>query len=377
LDQSRNMRTDLRDNAHQVLTGLYNIIRDLDGNSSSMKGKEGMKNEEKGKNETGKMIERMMNEREEWRKQMEEMMKEQRERERRMSERQKEHIERMDEMKDVLREHCGNLSKMTYAGAVASKPSGRETLHSVIVTAKDSTETSDQVLTRIRSAIRAKDGRMEVENVRKTKDRKVIVSCKTTHARKGVKDMMERAESGLVVEEVQNRDPLLVLKDVLKITPKEEVYQALMNQNRALFDGLDEENSRMQVKYERRARNPHARHIVLAVSPRLWSKALELGTVRLDLQRVRVEDQSPLVQCSICLGYGHGRKFCKERNERCSHCGGPHLRAECEVMLAGLPPSCTNCCAAKMRDVEHNAFDAVCPIRKRWDAIARARVAYC
>jgi hypothetical protein len=56
--------------------------------------------------------------------------------------------------------------------------------------------------------------------------------------------MMERAESGLFVEEVQNRDPLLVLKDVLKITPKEEVYQALMNQNQALFDGLDEENLR-------------------------------------------------------------------------------------------------------------------------------------
>jgi hypothetical protein len=39
----------------------------------------------------------------------------------------------------------------------------------------------------------------------------------------------------------------------------------------------------MQVKYERRGRNPHARHIVLAVAPRLWSKALELGTVRLDM----------------------------------------------------------------------------------------------
>jgi hypothetical protein len=66
------MRTDLRDNAHQVLTGLYNIIRDLDSNSNSTKGKEGTKNEEKGKNETGKMIERMMNEREEWKKGKEE-----------------------------------------------------------------------------------------------------------------------------------------------------------------------------------------------------------------------------------------------------------------------------------------------------------------
>jgi hypothetical protein len=381
LDSSRNMKTDLRDSVHQALTGLFNIIKDSEGNNQSIGKvkecvKEDMKNE-KGKNETGKIIERMMNEREEWMKDMKGMVEEQKERERRWSEWKNEHMEKMNEMKDVIKEHCGALKHKTYAGVVASQPMARETLHSVVVTSKSDVETSDQILGRIRSAIKATDGRMEVENVRRTKDRKIIVSCKTKNDRTGVKKMMERKDSGLIVEEVQNRDPMLVLKDVLKITPKEEIYQALRNQNRALFDGLDEIDTRMQMKFERRARNPHARHVVLAVAPKLWGRALEMGTVRLDLQRVRVEDQSPLVQCSTCLGYGHGKKYCKETQERCSHCGGPHLRAECEVMLAGLPPSCTNCCAAKMREIEHNAFDAVCPIRKRWDAIARSRVAYC
>jgi hypothetical protein len=88
---------------------------------------------------------------------------------------------RINEMKDVIQDHCGTLKKMSYAGAVASQPKGRETLYLVIVTTRDETETSDQILGRIRSAINAKDGRMEVESVRRTKDRKVVVSCKTTH----------------------------------------------------------------------------------------------------------------------------------------------------------------------------------------------------
>jgi hypothetical protein len=382
LDQSRNMRSDLRENTHAALTGLYNIIKDIEGNVGKTTVREKTlitKSDEKVRDGTEKIIQKMMNEREEWTKEMRGMIRGQEERERKWNEWRSEHMEKMNEMKDVIREHCGTLQRMTYAGAVASKPKldRRETLHSVVVTAKDVSETSEQVLGRIRSMVRAKEGGTEVEQVRRTKDRKVIVSCKTKSEREGVKKLMERKGSGLVVEEVQNRDPMVVLRDVLKITPNEEIYKTLRAQNRALFEGLDDENARMQFKYERRARNPHARHIVLAVAPSLWSRALELGAVRLDLQRVRVEDQSPLVQCSICLGYGHGRKFCKETTERCSHCGGSHLRAECEVMLAGLPPSCTNCCAAKMRDVGHNAFDAVCPIRKRWDAIARSRVAYC
>jgi hypothetical protein len=126
----------------------------------------------------------------------------------------------------------------------------------MVVTFKSEVETSDKILGRIRSAIKAADGRMEVENVRRTKDRKIIVSCKTKNDRTGVKKMMERKDSGMIVEEVQNRDPMLVLKDILKITPKEEIYQALRNQNRALFDGLDETDTRMQMKFERRARNP-------------------------------------------------------------------------------------------------------------------------
>jgi hypothetical protein len=378
LDQSRNLRTDIKDGVNAALNRLFSLVKEAEevGNKTDKDTPKVVEKIIEGKG-VEKLIERMTKEREEWMKEIKDVLKGQSERERKMNEWQNEHMRRMSEMKAEMEAQHGAMHKMTYAGVVASKPKERETLHSVIVTAQDATETGEEVLSRIRKVMKAKEGGMDVEQVRKTKDRKIIVSCRTKDARRGVREVMEREGSGLVVEEVQNRNPLLVLKDVLKVTPKEDICQALRSQNRGLFGGLDEENTKMELKYERRARNPHARHIVLAVTPTLWSRVLETGTVRLDLQRVRVEDQSPLVQCSTCLGYGHGKRFCKEKNERCSHCGGHHMRAECELMLAGLPPSCTNCCAAKLREVGHNAFDAVCPIRKRWDAIARSRVAYC
>jgi hypothetical protein len=53
----------------------------------------------------------------------------QEERERKWNEWRNEHIDKMNEMKDVIRDHCGTLQRMTYAGAVASKPkvASRET----------------------------------------------------------------------------------------------------------------------------------------------------------------------------------------------------------------------------------------------------------
>jgi hypothetical protein len=83
LDASRNMKTELRDGVHQALTGLFSIIKDLDGNSSmTVKGKESVKESaknEKGKNETEKVIEKMMNKRNEWMKEMKGMIEGQKE----------------------------------------------------------------------------------------------------------------------------------------------------------------------------------------------------------------------------------------------------------------------------------------------------------
>lgn len=253
----------------------------------------------------------------------------------------------------------------------------QKTLHSMVITSKDETETGDEVMEKVRRAADAKEGWVRVERIRKAKDRKIIMGFHTIEERDKMKKRFTETTPNLNFEEVKNKDPMLLLKDVLNINTDEDITKALRNQNRGLFDNLKEEESRVTIKYKRKARNPHTSHVVVVVSPVVWRRAMDVGYAHIDLQRVRVEDQTPLVQCTRCLGYGHSKRFCPDPADLCSHCGGPHLRVDCAEMVAGIPPSCRNCCKAKMENTAHNAFSRECPTRKKWDALARSTVSYC
>lgn len=63
------------------------------------------------------------------------------------------------------------------------------------------------------------------------------------------KDRLKNAGKHLIVEEVQKKDPLIILKKVLNSYSDEDVLKAMKNQNRAIFYGLDEEDVRMAIKY--------------------------------------------------------------------------------------------------------------------------------
>lgn len=289
---------------------------------------------------------------------------------------------KMEELKGIIEAQKEILETATYAGVAAGSQSRAEnqkqlSLHSVIVSSKNKGETGEEVLERVRRAVDAKDGWVKVERVRKAKDRKIIMGCRTEQERKKVKDKLEAAGDDLVVEEITNRNPLLILRDVLKVHDDAEVIRALKNQNKEIFGGLDGVDGSLEIKYRRNARNPHNCHIILSVSPTIWRRAIDEKKIRIDLQRVTVEDQSPLVQCTRCLGYGHSKRFCKESADLCSHCGGLHLRVECPDRLVGTVPVCKNCTRAEIQHSGHNAFSSECPVRKKWDALARASVAYC
>nr|XP_049696629.1 uncharacterized protein LOC126054567 [Helicoverpa armigera] len=245
----------------------------------------------------------------------------------------------MDRLKEALRSSQDSIEKISYASVAASQsgnPLPRQTaLHSIAVTTEDESKTGEEVITKIREAVNAKEEWITVEKVRKTKNRKVIMSFGTKEERDKVKERLKKNGTDLTVEEVKNKDPLLILRDVLLANTDEDVLKALRNQNPSIFHGLDGEADRLEVKYRKKARNPHTGHIVLSTSPSIWRRVTERGYVYIDLQRIRAEDQSPLLQCSLCLGYGHSRRICTETVEKCSHCGGPHLRNDCPDWLAG------------------------------------------
>lgn len=288
---------------------------------------------------------------------------------------------KIQKLQDTLDKFQSIQEKNSYAsvaaGAMNRPLSSALATHSVAITSVDEKETGEQVLEKIRNVIKAKNEGYKIDKIRKAKDRKIIVGCSTEQEINRIKDSLRSAGSGLKVEEIKNKDPLIVLGGVMNYINDQDIPQAIKKQNKDLLKEIKDEDLRMEVRYRKRARNPLTSHVVLRVSPIVWSRLTAAESVHVDLQRVPVADQSPLVQCSKCLGYGHTKRLCTEDAEVCSHCGGPHLRTECTSWLAAEPPSCRNCLKAKTDRRDHNAFSVECPVRRRWESLARSTIAYC
>lgn len=131
-------------------------------------------------------------------------------------------LESNERMK-ALQEQLLNCSRAaeeqqrSYANVAAVRPHQPlrpAALHSVVITSKDEGETGEEVLGKVRRTMDAKEGWIKVDRVRKAKDRKVIMGFGTAEERTKAKERLGKEGSGLVVEDVKNRDPLLVLRGV-------------------------------------------------------------------------------------------------------------------------------------------------------------------
>lgn len=333
---------------------------------------------EREKEEIGKMIEERTGE---MTVKFEELRIEAKEQQTRLMEKIEERNRKMEELMGSLQESMASAApRPTYAEVATNRPPvrgpERTALHSIVVASEDVVDTSEDVLDNFRKAVNAKDGGVNIEKVRKVKDQKIVVGCRTKADIEKVQERLGKAK-GLRFEDLKNKDPMVILRGVLIVNSDEDILTALRNQNGPVFEDLKSDEDRVSLKYKRKTRNPHTQHVVLTVSPTIWGRLTERGFAHIDVQRVRVEDQSPLVQCSLCLGYGHSRRFCTEKAEKCCHCGGPHMRSQCADWKAGTSPRCTNCADAKLEALTHNAFSEECPVRRRWEDVARATVAYC
>ncbi|GBP91340.1 hypothetical protein EVAR_57757_1 [Eumeta japonica] len=131
--------------------------------------------------------------------------------------------------------------------------------------------------------------------------------------------------------------PLIIIRDVLKVNSDAQIVESLKRQNGHTTEGLDWERSRRESATADVRETPEC-HPVLEVSPALYTRLIKPATY-VGLQRRPVWDQSPLVQCSRCLGFGHSKKWCREQNDKCAHCGGDHTGPTCPDRKAAQPQS--------------------------------------
>lgn len=413
MEESGNLRRDIKATVYDALENMYRLVREAEDDRTKGEGsKDGERDGERDGEAKGKTGDKSPLEGEEgmrrmWEEQREKIKEhiEQMEKNRKEMERFKDTLKRTQERetegnrkqtetcRELLQENRTEMEKlkaviekqveerMTYASVAAGPARGKliegAAAHSMVVTSQDEQETGDQVLEKIREAVNAKESGVRVERVRKGKDRKIIIGCGTKEELGKVKERIIKSGKKLKVEEIKNKDPLVVLNDVLKYNMDEDIIKCIRQQNRDLFKGIKEEEDRMTVKYRKGARNHLTAHVVLQVSPQLWKRLVDSERIHIDLQKIKAEDQSPLVQCSRCLGYGHTKRLCTQEADLCSYCGGPHLGAECPERRSATAPRCVNCCAAGIEKADHSAFNDICPVRRRWDALARSAVQYC
>ncbi|GBO98996.1 hypothetical protein EVAR_70681_1 [Eumeta japonica] len=195
-----------------------------------------------------------------------------------------------------------------------------------------------------------------VDRVRKARNQKVVLTCASDDAIKRIETRIKTKSKDLQVSKPEPSLPLVIIRDVLKVNSDEQIIESLKRQNGHTTEGLDWGKVEARVRYRRRARNPLECHPVLEVSPALYTRLIKAGFVYVGLQRRPVWDQSPLVQCSRCLGFGHSKKYCRELNDKCAHCGGDHTGPLCPGRKAAQPPKCINCTRAGCEDVALSAF---------------------
>ncbi|GBP86162.1 hypothetical protein EVAR_57866_1 [Eumeta japonica] len=159
--------------------------------------------------------------------------------------------------------------------------------HTLIISSKYENRLADQVGNMLRSVVDAREMRVAVD---RAKNQKVVLSCSSA-------------------EDIKK------IEDRIRIYLDEDIIKSLRIQNRHIFHGLDWGRVRVKACYRRRARNDFECHSVLEANAELYDRLIGAGYIYMGLQRCSVWDQSPLVQYSCCLGYGHGKRYCKDVSE--------------------------------------------------------------
>lgn len=101
--------------------------------------------------------------------------------------------------------------------------------------------------------------------MRKAKDQKVVIGFQTKDELAAMKEKLGSAKANLKIEEKSNKDPIIIIKNLLSYNSDENLIPALKNQNTQLLGNLSNENLRAKIKYRRKARNPHESHVILSV----------------------------------------------------------------------------------------------------------------
>lgn len=209
------------------------------------------------------------------------------------------HALTIETIKDKIENQVKTPVHKTYAEAAATSITHQRNItpprphHSLIIASHDTLDTSDKILDKLRTTLDARHSGIQIQSVRKIREQRVILSCSTQEEAEIIAEKLTHNKQ-FKLEKAKNKDPLIILKNLFTHNTDKDIIESITEQNHDLIEDIPEEQLKtITVKYKRKTRNPNQNHVVLQVSPEIWQRLTNAGYIYIDLQRIRVEDQTP------------------------------------------------------------------------------------
>ncbi|XP_045780291.1 uncharacterized protein LOC123877532 [Maniola jurtina] len=245
----------------------------------------------------------------------------------------------------------------------------------LLVESADPRDTSEDVVKAIKSSVDVIGLGVGVSSIRRRKNQKVVLTCDSAEGRSKLQTALKDASQKLTVAQITTKRPLLRLPGVINDTSDAQVVEAIMRQNTGTLGEAVLLNENIKVVRRTKGRTKDISNVIIEVSPGLYKTLLDMR-LRIGYQVIVAQDQSPIVQCYKCMGFGHFSKECRGE-ESCGHCAGSHDTRHCPRRAE--TPICINCSnkGEKPETCTHGAYSQSCPEWQKWDRIARSSVSYC
>lgn len=251
-----------------------------------------------------------------------------------------------------------------------------------VITIRQAGELRDKTPERIcqdfRAAFDPRTEQLQLKAVRPGRGGLIVVAESKEQVQK-IKNNKALQEAGLMVEEVKNRAPHLLLREVDTDLAEEKLQEGLYVQNPGLSEGgklpLEQfkKNFRPVRKYEPRGKRgiKGKCNWVVECSPQVRNLVMKEKRFFLDYGVVRCEDYLVPSRCYKCHSYNHVAKYCKAKDSTCGYCATEgHKYAECpEKEKDGSKPTCAACKKIGEKETEHSVEAREC------EAFQRAREA--
>ena len=279
-------------------------------------------------------------------------------------------IEHIKEQNTAHGSYILEQQKTTYA-KVAAIPKPTFNKHTLILNPTDKDIKSQDIINTIKEKINPINLGIGINQIKKINNEKILISCRNMYETEIMKNEIDKNIPKIETRISKPKNPLIVLTNVQKEVNPAEIKNIIVNQNKHILSPeMNEEKQNVHIRelYRKNTKNDNYKHIVIEVSPYLHKTILQQGSLYIGMQRIVTYDQSPLKQCSGCWKYVHTKRHCKNPDLICLHCGEKHHNRDCPNNEQTL--KCVNC------NNSHKANYYNCPIKIKYDRLARAQVAY-